>query len=294
LSFDLGVLLRAKNFNLTTEHLRDSRPDRDTENALWQDSSGPLRLSRVESSVSTHYRLHLDADVAVDILPDRQLRILASPEIPGITIEHFLADQVVPRLVAQDGDLVLHSGAILVEGKAILILGESGRGKSTLVTSFHCHGWPLMGDDACKVSTDPAPSAEALYPSLRLFADSIAALLPSDAPTQEMAHYSDKLRISATFEKIESGPSPIESIFVLGEPSAIGIDVVPLTIAEACMAIVENSFALDPTDPQRARQRLKAASDLARQVPAFALSYPRDYARLPEVRDAILGALRGD
>lgn len=57
------------------------------------------------------------------------------------------------------------------------------------------------------------------------------------------------------------------------------------------MALVESSFALDPVDPDQALGRLNDASALARQVPAFEIAYPRDYARLPEVRQAILDQL---
>ena len=55
------------------------------------------------------------------------------------------------------------------------------------------------------------------------------------------------------------------------------------------MALVENSFSLDPSDVSEAAKRLDAASAVARNVPMFQITYPRDYARLPEVRAAILG-----
>ncbi len=57
------------------------------------------------------------------------------------------------------------------------------------------------------------------------------------------------------------------------------------------MALVEQSFALDPTDILCAQQRLRRASEVASAVPTFMLSYPRDYACLPEVRQRILEAV---
>lgn len=292
MSFDIDRLLKSKSLCLTTGQLQAASHSNDDETALWQDRSSPLRLSQIGRSGPTHYRLHLDNDVAVDILPKRQLQILANPDIPAITIAHFLADQVLPRVVAQDGEFVLHSGAVRFGGSAILFLGTSGRGKSTLATSFHSNGWPLMGDDAIIISTGETPSATALYPSLRLFPDSIAALLPKDISSEEIAHYSDKQRLPVAIVKdIEPASAPIKAIFVIDEPSATEISVTRLSIADACMALVENSFALDPTDPLRARNRLDAASNLSREVPAFAISYPRDYARLPDVRSAIMTQL---
>jgi hypothetical protein len=61
-----------------------------------------------------------------------------------------------------------------------------------------------------------------------------------------------------------------------------------LKVPDACMALIENSFALDPGDAGQATGRLTAASGLARAVPAFQISYPRNYEVLPTVRDAIL------
>ena len=58
------------------------------------------------------------------------------------------------------------------------------------------------------------------------------------------------------------------------------------------MTLVENSFALDPTDTGGALDRLEKASALAKSVPSFAINYPRDYASLPAVRAAILDCLR--
>lgn len=293
MSFDIDLLLRSKNVCVTTGQLKVANQISD-EVALWQDPSGPLRLSRIVSDNLTHYRLYLDEDVAIDILPNRHLMILARPDVPQITIDHFLADQVLPRLISQDGEFVLHSGAVRLGRSAILILGASGLGKSTLATSFQNEGSGLMGDDAIVISADEVPSATALYSSLRLFPDSITALLPEDVSCEEIAHYSDKQRISVPVVKhIESTSAPIKAMFVLGQPSVADICVTRLSTAQACMAIVENSFALDPTDREKARSRLERASDLARQIPAFALSYPRDYARLPEVRAAILSELRG-
>lgn len=285
-------MLGLRNFSFATERNQRSSPTIDDQIELWQDPSGPLRLCRVGSFKDRHYRLHLDDTVAVDILPDRQMLVLANPEIPKSTVEHFLADQVMPRVIAQDGEFVLHSAAVRVGNGAILLLGASGSGKSTLAASFRCDGFLLMGDDAVIISFGECPLAKALYASLRLFPDSIAALLPGDAIREDIAHYSNKQRLSASFEKeIEDELTSISAIFFLQEGVDDTVSVTRLSIAEACMAVLENSFALDPTDAHRARKRLAAASDLASRIPAFTISYPRDYARLSDVRSAIVAQL---
>lgn len=185
----------------------------------------------------------------------------------------------------------MHAGAFRVSKHCALVVGASGRGKSSLVASFDRAGLPLIGDDALVISTaDGVSCAKAVYPSLRLFPDSIEALFEGSVRTTEVAHYTMKQRINVPVSAdIAIQATPILAMFILREPSIRGeIRLDRLSVAESCMSVVENSFALDPSDIFGAAERLRSASALARDVPTFAISYPRDYARLPDVREAVL------
>ncbi len=63
------------------------------------------------------------------------------------TIRHLLLDQVLPRLLSHQGHLVLHAGGVTSDHGAIVFLGESGLGKSTLCSSFNQAGFALLSDD---------------------------------------------------------------------------------------------------------------------------------------------------
>jgi len=263
---------------------------------LWRDSVGLLTLSRPDSAGGNVLRLRFDNQIAIDVRLDEQalVEFATSSDLPQSTRDHFLVDQVIPRMLAHEGRLVLHAGAVEVDQQALLMLGQSGSGKSTLTTSFDRAGHALLGDDALVISWDEdRPRARTVYPSLRLLPDSIAEFFP-DAETSDVAHYTWKQRIALDVGQKVVDPLPIRAIVVIGEPAADDqVRISALTVAATCMALIENSFMLDPTDMQRVRQRLDLASDLAGKVPGFAISYPRDYGRLPEVRDAMLASLRG-
>lgn len=283
------------DWSLCRREFRDASRDSalaDFPAPIWIDPNGTLTLSR--SCTGPHsYRLHFEDQIYVDVCYENRVvsEVPLSGDIPESTRNHFLIDQVVPRLLSQSDQLVLHAGAVCIDEGVLLLLGRSGSGKSTLVTSFQQSGWTLMGDDAVIIANgDGLPMARAIYPSLRLFPDSIEALFPEPGALQAMAHYSSKQRIDVTGQQ-EAGPKPVKAIFVLGSDEPIAD--CRLTTAEACMAIVENCFALDPTDSERAGFRLEQASKLARTVPAYSISYPRDFQRLPEVREAILSAVAG-
>jgi len=287
---DLQGLLHAQNLQLENDRNVAQETSGELGSLVWEDPTGPLRVHRIHCGGSSIYRLELGDEVAVNVISRNRIAVLPRPDTPQITINHFIADQVVPRVLSQHAGLVLHSGAIRDEQSAFLLLGPSGSGKSTLAASFHHAGWRLMGDDAVVLSSGPGqPIARAVYPSLRLFPDSIEALLPRDVAAQAMAHYSSKQRVDLPVaEHFRELQVPLKAIFVLAEACEERIAVRCLSAAKACMAIVENSFALDPGDAHRARLRMEGASQVVRKVPTFAIDYPRDYARLPEVRAAII------
>ena len=107
-----------------------------------------------------------------------------------------------------------------------------------------------------------------------------------------VASFTLKQRIDLPVKANSAQPVQISAIFVLAEPSSDSeIKIRRLSAGKACIACITNSFALDPTDLDRARVRLELASTLAFQVPAFELSYPRNYARLTDVHAAILAQL---
>ena len=98
-------------------------------------------------------------------MPGRKVIVRPVSGLPQITINHFLADQVFPRLVAYDGNFVFHAGAVRLGDAAIVLMGESGSGKSTLASSFDRAGQRLMGDDALVASNlDGVPAVQPVAP----------------------------------------------------------------------------------------------------------------------------------
>ena len=94
------------------------------------------------------------------------------------SLRHLLLDQVIPRVWAHTGHLVLHASAVkLPDGRVIAFLGESGWGKSTLVAALQGADCQLISDDcihlaSCEEGVRLTPS----YVGLRLNEDSIKAL----------------------------------------------------------------------------------------------------------------------
>lgn len=220
--------------------------------------------------------------VADFLLRMQPCRILVSPEphADADTLEHILLDQVLPRVLAQHGELMVHASALAISGRHALFMGPSGWGKSTLAGLFRSREHAVLSDD-CVQLIPHAGRCQAIptYPSLRLHADSLEALLP-DATTTPVAYYSGKQRVAVDAPAAD-GTFPVDAIYLLGDPGeateVIRID--PLHPAETCGALLRHTFRLDLADHAANAHQFALCGAVAREVPAFRLHYPRDFAR---------------
>jgi hypothetical protein len=59
----------------------------------------------------------------------------------------WICQPVLAYLLAPFDRFLLHAGAVSRDGSALLLLGESGSGKSTATYAALCAGWDVLGDD---------------------------------------------------------------------------------------------------------------------------------------------------
>ena len=256
----------------------------------WPDESGAMSLARSGDGNDLLLRFPGLADFVIS-KDGRRLGAWPAPEAGTETLHHLLLDQVLPRVLAHQGRLVLHAGAVRIGQVAIAFIGETGRGKSTLTASFHAAGYPLLSDDGLVLMQgDGTTCAQPTYPSLRLWPEAVAGLFARTPDLAPMAHYSSKQRVTLT-DTADNTPVSLAAIYVLAPEThedAAGISLTTVSPSEACMAIISNSFQLDVTDRPRAMNLLTVASDFAQQLPMFSLTFPRSFECLPDVREAIL------
>ncbi|EYD75057.1 Serine kinase of the HPr protein, regulates carbohydrate metabolism [Rubellimicrobium mesophilum DSM 19309] len=286
---DAARLLEAFGWSLSTDP-----PSAGPEAApAWTDQTGTLEVLRAGTGTPAAFLLRFFGEDFAWVEPEAR-RIRLCPEggrLGPAAVVHLLADQVLPRALAQEGRLVLHAGGVVLDGRAVLVLGDSGWGKSTLTARLGQAGGRVLSDDAMILEEAGAgASARPVYAGLRLLPDSLAALFDRTGGTP-VAEYTDKARL-AVEPPDDPGPVPLAMILVLRPPvPASRVELARLSPLEACMAMLRNSFALDPGDRAQGARRLGRFGALAARVPAFALSYPRDYALLAEVAEAVLRRL---
>ncbi len=217
-------------------------------------------------------------------------------DVSDETVRHLLLDQVIPRMLGQQGRLILHASAVVLpDGKGVIFLGDSGYGKSTIVSSFYEHGSRLITDDCLLIQTgENSVWCVPNYYGLRLFKDSARAIFSKQYSFSNVAHYSKKERILLDQDDSNESSSKVklDAIFLLGDPAlnlrSKGVKVKLIRGANEMMALIKQMFVLDVTDKKLlACQFENVAEIVAVDLPIYRLDYPHDHSSLPTVRNAV-------
>lgn len=103
---------------------------------------------------ATHWSIGPDAFVfrppgigRILALQGRTMRVMPAPGATLSWVEPYLLGTAFGALLYQRGGLALHASAVAFDGKAFLVTGPSGRGKSTLSAALCALGCAILCDD---------------------------------------------------------------------------------------------------------------------------------------------------
>jgi hypothetical protein len=260
----------------------------------WRETDGQLVLSCARRSGEDGLSQYLMRfpELADFLITGSTITCHPHPDCRDDTLRHLVLDQVIPRVWAHRGNLVIHASAVqMPNGPVIAFVGESGWGKSTLVAALQERGSRLLSDDS--VSLRVAGGQVELIPSytgLRLNEDSIEHLGLAGQGWASVSHYSGKQRLAAMISA-DSKPLNLYALYMMTGPlGAETVSINPLAGAETVATLIKRSFLLDINDNQCAtRQMHEAAAVLRTLTNVFSLDYPRDYWQLPALCDVLLG-----
>jgi hypothetical protein len=222
----------------------------------------------------------------------REIVALAEAGASMESFQVYLLGQALSFALVKQGLEPLHGTAVVAGHGAIVLLGDSGFGKSTLAASLMQAGYPLLTDDLLVarqngrgVEAYPGPPRIKLFPKpARRFLGSAggAAMNPT---THKQIIPIEGARRCAT-------PVRLSAIYVLAAPSEMRrqrrVVIETLTAREAFLALIRHTFNTVIDDRGRLARQLEQTARLVESVPVRKLCYPRSLSRLGEVRDAIL------
>jgi hypothetical protein len=147
----------------------------------------------------------------VDLL-ERRIVVRSAASQERDVVAHFVADDVLPRIAGLDGR-TLHASALAVDGRAFVLLGPSGVGKSTLAARLALEGALLLGDDCAHITDGLVRPA---YRPSRLWPESAALLgLPP-----LVSNGTGKVEVSELHGVVRgSFPVPLQEVLVVDDES---------------------------------------------------------------------------
>jgi len=209
----------------------------------------------------------------------------------------YLLGQALSFALVKCGFEPLHATTVVVNDQAVVFLGESGFGKSSLAACFLEAGYCMLTDDLLILRKSAGgflaytgPPRIKLFPKLarRFLGNASSNGVAMNSGTQKLILPLDRTRSSA-------GPVPLRAIYALVLPRETfrthSIRFRTLSPREGFLELVKNTFNYRVLDSGRLERQFNETARVVGAMPVKKVSYPRVLTRLPAVRDAILADL---
>ena len=291
-----GAAPDAPAWVLTTTHGRAPRRAKRRWFHRWRTPDGRRWVAFARDE--TGYVLRFPDIADFDVHPaERRIDSYAGPDTPDYTVRHLLLDQVLPLVVGAPDRIALHGSVVATSQGAIIFLGTSGLGKSTLAARLGQRGYPVLSDDCCLIVRVPGgfevvPS----YPGVRLKPDVVAQAFGEGHQGERVAHYSTKRRVGGRHDlPFSDEPAPLSRIYAIAPieslHAATAVSIVPRTPREAFYDLIDYTFHLDVGFAPRIRETFELAGDLVESHGVRGLVYPWRRGSTDRVADAVLADL---
>ncbi len=204
----------------------------------------------------------------------------ASVEAGPARWEHRLGSSALPLLAGERGALPLHASAAAVDGRAVVICGVTGRGKSTLAATLAANGHEAIAEDGVVVEfNDDEPI---VWPGLG------GALITSEAATAigigEGAGRTDaRGRRFVEAARTMTGPTPVAGVAVLLERGGDRVKLVRPSPAKAHRELLAHVVSA----ARRGPAAFATSARLIERVPVVLLVVPDSLKELRRAAEAL-------
>ena len=221
----------------------------------------------------------------------------------------YLLGPVLGFVLLLRGLVCLHASAIVVDGKAIALIGPAGAGKSTTAAAFAARGFNVLAEDVVTLDDHFGDHfgdrlgdrgdrffVRPAYPCIRLWPASAAALYGSGSALPPLTPNWDKCYLDLTrgsvleSTRFENTPRQLAALYLLSErrdnPEAPFVE--PLDRAEGLMSLVANTYATKLMDKHMRAREFELLSRVLSRVPLRRVTPHSDPALLSKLCDRIL------
>lgn len=151
----------------------------------------------------------------------------------------YLMSLAIVSLLFQREELVIHAGAISINNQAVMVLGDSGAGKTTTTAKFAHLGFDMLAEDVSVVRfIDDIPHVVSGIPYLKLLPET-AKIVEQNWDTLTSL-YSDMSKKAWTIPNYKHLAVPLKKIFWLQTTEGETIETKEVELEDAFYALAAN------------------------------------------------------
>lgn len=233
-----------------------------------------------DSTIHVRYQ-----DVATCRITPDEIAVDPDPDVEDAVLTRYLVGPALAAALHLRGRLVLHASGVVIDGEAVVFLGESGDGKSTLAAWARANGHQLLTDDVAVVRvTDDGIVVEPGPSFVKLNIDSALVLGGSwdevyGEDTQlPKPHY-------LLSENVAREAKPLKRIYALDEGDESRIE--RLDNRDAFSELVRNTYVRSYLDEVGQEEHLDRCGTLVNSIPVGRLTRPLKLTEMSAVFDTI-------
>ncbi len=214
------------------------------------------------------------------------------------TLQTYLMGQLLSFVLLKRGIESLHATAVALDNEAVGFLGDCGYGKSTLAAACVREGFSLLTDDLLRLDMRKSPPAA--YPGpprIKLMPAAAKHLVEPSIRRVPINPLTAKQSIPLGEQQNTRRKISLRTLYVLTPPRqrpSQRIAIRRLSATGIWQALTANTFNISVRDSKRLRSHFFWVGELSKRLTVKSLSYPRSFARLPDVVAAIRRDLVSD
>jgi len=200
----------------------------------------------------------------------------------------FLRGPIMGFVLRLRGRIALHASAVDIRGRAILLMGPPGAGKSTTAACFAQLGYPLLSDDIVPlVEQDGTFLAQPGYPRVCLWPKSVEALFGNaDALPLISPNWTKRfLSLQETESGFSHEPLPISAMYWLDEAceDLDSPEIESMEPGDSFIALVGNSYMNYLLDETMRVKEFEVLGRVSAQIPIRRVRPRQDLQGLEEL-----------
>ena len=205
----------------------------------------------------------------------------------------YLTGSVLGALLQQRGVATLHASAVETQTGAVLFLGRSGAGKSSLLAAMVKRGYPMMADDVSGVVLDAGrPTLLPAFPSVRLWADALSQLAWWPRAGARVLEGMDKHL--TPIDEFHASLRTLRACFVLLADDRSDVDLRATTRKDAFLRLSEYTYRKQYLAGMgRAANHFRIVQAIAKRLPVFCAMRPMHSFQLRSLEEKIDDHLEG-